>query len=256
MNVKRPFFLAGGLLFMMIALACTCGGLPPLLATVTPVPTPTPEPSPTPTPLPVLVNASPGTVTEPLPDGSTRFRDLEHGYTLVLPPFWVVLPYGQAELQALAQQLAATNPDLADMAEQMQYVDPDLTRLIALDSNPAHFSGGSATNLNIGADRPSARVPLSVLIEQTANSLSQVIPGLTVLDSGFSQLSNGQQTAYVEVTLELSTSSGMVPVFERLEMFQTNSATIIVTIACGTEHREAVVAELETIMATVEVSDR
>jgi hypothetical protein len=262
MKIKQLVFLASGFLVMLTLLACTCSGLGPLsslLATPTSTPTLTPTPSPTPLPTPTslsVVNASPGTVTQQLGDGSIRFRDLEHGYTLVLPPSWVILPYSQAELQAMVNELAATDPQLAEMAQMMQYSDPNLTRLIALDTNPAHFSGRTAANLNIGADRSSAHVPLSVLLNQVTTALPQALPGVIILETGFSQLSSGQETAFIELMMDISTASGTVTVFEKMTMFQTNSATIMVTLACSPDFREPVLDEFDVIIASVEVGNR
>jgi hypothetical protein len=144
---------------------------------------------------------------------------------------------------------------MAEMAGMLEYVDPEMVRLIALDGNPEHASRTSVPNINIGVDRSSARLPLDVLLDQLIEVFPQMLEGVNVLDSGFTQLSSGQEAVFIELTLDVQSVGGAVSAYEKMVLFQTDTATVMVTIAGSVEQMDLIETEQQIIIDSVEVTN-
>ena len=126
----------------------SCGGsnFPNPFVTDTPTPTPTftatptltPSPTATSTPTPTSTSTPlpTGIATQELSDGSTLFIDYDNQYQLTLPENWVIIPLVKEDLEAVLDQMAEENPDLAKAAEAFKGLDSNILPMVSLNSNP------------------------------------------------------------------------------------------------------------------------
>ncbi len=115
---------------------------PPPAASITPSPPathtalaltsapPTQAVTPLPTRLPADQN---NTLLETLPDGATRFTDLNGGYTLTFPTGWTVIRINQEEFTRLTLNEALNDPALQRFLINLQQRDPNVYRVFAIN---------------------------------------------------------------------------------------------------------------------------
>jgi len=210
--VKRNPILFVCLGASILALTLGCSSLPFLRATPTPTSTPSPTPTLTPTSTPTAaptLTSTPASLvfTRPLADGSTEFTDGEIGYSLILPPGWIVLNLEAEDLEAAIQMAGRTNPDLAPLLEYSAAAVSQGTRFMALDPDPAQMAGGYAPNIALLAlDIPG--LPLDDLLQTTALSIEAAVPGAELLSSTMIEDLNGRRVGRIEMTVPLATMFG------------------------------------------------
>jgi hypothetical protein len=145
--------------------------------------------------------------TRPLADGSTEFTDGEIGYSLILPPGWIVLNLEAEDLEAAVEAAGTVNPELAPLLEYSTAAVSQGTRLMALDPDPAQMAGGYAPNIALLAlDIPG--LPLDDLLQTTALSIEAAVPGAELLSSTMIEDLNGRRVGRIEMTVPLATMFG------------------------------------------------
>jgi hypothetical protein len=145
--------------------------------------------------------------TRPLADGSTEFTDGEIGYSLILPPGWIVLNLEAEDLEAAVEAAGTVNPELAPLLEYSTAAVSQGTRLMALDPDPAQMAGGYAPNIALVAlDIPG--LPLDDLLQTTALSIEAAVPGAELLSSTMIEDLNGRRVGRIEMTVPLATMFG------------------------------------------------
>ena len=196
----------------ILTLTLGCSSLPFLRATPTPTSTPSPTPTLTPTstliPAPTVTSTPASLVfTRPLADGSTEFTDGEIGYSLILPPGWIVLNLEAEDLEAAVEAAGTVNPELAPLLEYSAAAVSQGTRLMALDPDPAQMAGGYAPNIALLAlDIPG--LPLDDLLQTTALSIEAAVPGAELLSSTLIDDLNGRPVGRIEMTVPVTTMAG------------------------------------------------
>lgn len=125
---------------------------PTELPTATPMPTPTSTPNPTATPTPPAAASEEDTVyiiTE-REDGWQTYENFEYGFSLDLPPNWVVLDMTSDNLSELFEFAIETNPDFGEFftPEMLTSLMNSGVKLYALDGGIDGFATGMASNLN------------------------------------------------------------------------------------------------------------
>jgi len=181
---------------------------PPPTSTPTQTPAPTPTPTSTPTPAPTATSTPASLVfTRPQADGSTEFTDGEIGYSLILPPEWIVLNMEAEDLEAAIQMAGRTNPDLAPLLEYSAAAVSQGTRLLAFNPDPEQMAIGYPPNIVlVSLDNPG--LSLEYLVRATALSLEATLPGSQLLSSEMMQDLNGRPVGRIEMTMPVTTMAG------------------------------------------------
>ena len=196
----------------ILTLTLGCSSLPFLRATPTPTstpsPTPTQTPTSTPTPAPTVTSTPASLVfTRPQADGSTEFTDGEIGYSLILPPEWIVLNMEAEDLEAAIQMAGRTNPDLAPLLEFSAAAVSQGTRLLAFDPDPVLMATGYSPNIVlVSLDDPG--LSLEYLVQATALSIEATLPESQLLSSEMMRDLNGRPAGRIEMTMPVTTMAG------------------------------------------------
>jgi hypothetical protein len=210
--VKRNPILFVCLGASILALTLGCSSLPFLRATPTPTSTPSPTPTLTPTSTPTAaptVTSTPASLvfTRPQADGSTEFTDDEIGYSLILPPEWIVLNLEAEDLAAAIQMAGRTNPDLAPLLEYSAAAVSQGTRLLAFDPDPEQMAAGYPPNIVlVSLDNPG--LSLEYQVQTAALSIEAILPESRLLSSEMMQALNGRPAGRIEMTMPVTTMAG------------------------------------------------
>lgn len=215
-------------------------------STFTPSPTFTSTPTITPTSKPLPT----GVTSEEQTDGSTLFVDYDNKFQLTLPSGWIVIPLDQDGLAEMLDNVSQSNPDLADTAQAFRDLDADVFRMAALYTDRKLLSSGFGTNITVTSfkDETMSSMPLSFvtgLLEQ-----SFVDSGNKVLTQGVNTIENdnGIEVEYLDV----EQSSNGVKVVQRMVVFQTQDALIVVTITVPAQFKDDVLFVGDSIGGSVE----
>ncbi len=245
MKPEKNILKLGVYMGLLALAALSCSGvadIPNMFATETPTPTITYTPSPTFTPSPTpteTLTPSPtplptGVMVEEQADGSTLFIDYDNHYQLTLPKDWIVIPLSSKDIASIINDLSKKNPELKDMAETFQRLDPDVIRVMALHSNPKYVANGYSTNLTLTAieDALLSAMPLEFVTGAIEGSLEE--QGATLLTHGetVKQNSNGVEIGTFEFEKVTPTAQGnKVKVRSRAIVFQTNGKIIMLQLS-------------------------
>lgn len=190
-------------------------------ATATTMPTQTASPIPRPTITPTA-SAGPGPATRTLADSSTELTDPEPGYSLVLPPGWIVLILGAEATQSILDAAGEVNPELAWMFEGFGADIAQGMRFMAVDPNAGTDTASYPPTISL-VTLDNLRIPLALLLETTAQSLETLIPGADVLSQEIVPDLNGQPAARIEMLLDVTT----------LDRAQVTARTTLIMLVSG-----------------------
>jgi len=247
------------LILALISISCEAANLPFLATetstptitftpsptfTLTPSATPTSTPTYTPTPLPT------GVTSEEQSNGSTLFIDYDNSYQLVLPADWVIIPVDKDTLSLSLDELAKTNPNLVASAEAFKDMDPDILRMVALNTNMEYFANGSASNINITAieDETLSVLPLSFIAGSLEETLKQ--QGLTVLATDVNTIENDHGVEIEYIDLEQNINN--LKVQQRISLFKTSNKLILMTISTLPQFKDDIFQVGDEIGASIE----
>jgi hypothetical protein len=218
---------------------------PTLTSTPSPTLTSTPTFTPTSTPLPT------GTDTQTLSDGSTLFIDYDNKYQITLPEDWVIIPVVKEDLDAMLEDLARTDPDMARAAEAFKNLDADVLRMAALNRQTKYLTGGYASNITVTAiqDPVLSVMPLSFITGALEQSFTQ--QGIKVLTTGVNPIENasGMEVEYMDLEQALSGFR----VLQRVLAFQSNEKLILITISTTSQHKDEIFQVAEQIGGSLEL---
>jgi len=204
---------------------------PTATATFTPTPTFTPSSTPSSTLAPsATLTPEPANIkTEIQSDGSTLFIDHNNNYQLILPKNWIVIPFDKDGFAAVLAEIAKDSPNLADAAKVFQGLDPNIFRLVALNTDPKFLVNSFASNLNITAIDNSvlSAMPLSFVTGALEESFKQ--QGITVLTTGLNSIANEQGVEIEYVDMEQTIKGEKAA--QRAMVFQANKKLIILTFS-------------------------
>jgi len=216
--------------------------------TFTPSPTATETQTPSPTPLPV------GVKREEQPDGSTLFTDYDNRYQLTLPEGWTVIPLSSKDVAAILNDLSVENPSFKDLAETFKQLDPNVIRVIAINTDSKYVVNGFSTNLTITAveDKIMAAMPLDFVTGALEESMTQ--QGATVLSSGnlAKNNANGVEVGTFDFEQTSPTAAGTnVQVRSRAIIFQVNDKVIMVQLATLQQFGEELLPVLDKVSDSI-----
>lgn len=263
MNANNTLQRITILLVLLTLAILSCSGvsdIPNLFATatLTPTSTLTPTPSPTVTPSPTATSTSTpsptplpaGTNLEKQTDGTTRFTDYDNGYRLALPSDWMPIPYQKDDFSQAIDKIAEEKPQLRAAAETLKNMDPEVFRLVALNTNLDFVKNTFASNLNITAYENSvlANMPLEFVTGAVEEQLQK--NGMKVLTEGVNvtENSHGVDIQYID-TQQTALGNKIV---QRIFMFQKNGKLMMIAVTTLPEFSKDVFTEAAIICDSVE----
>lgn len=263
--MQKRFVFRVHLLLMVLtcaSLACQAGGLvPSLFATVTPTPTVTPSPTVTPiatatvTPPPTSI---PGDVSlEVQADGSTFFTDTKAGFSLLITSTWVCIPANVDDLTPYVEQASENNPQFSQAFSMLQNVDPNILRIMAMDTNMDHYKDNYVPNFSVIAlkDPLGAKMPLKNTVQMMGDSIKSQFPGIGLLNSGIEQVSSDFSYGYNEWKTPMTTQDGaVVKVFQKQVFFSIQDYFVVMTLSAHSDRYDEVLLDFNTIMETIQMN--
>ncbi|HSG44825.1 MAG TPA: hypothetical protein VLA72_16890 [Anaerolineales bacterium] len=251
------------MLIVILALASISCGVSdlPFLATETPTPTATYTPSPTSTPTqtptstptntPSPTTLPTGVTSEEQVDGSTLFVDYDNKYQMILPVDWVIIPFEKETIANALDVLADENPHLASSAEAFKELDPNVIRMIALNTDLKYLVGGSSSNITVAVidDAILSALPLSFVTDVLEESFTQ--QGINVLTSEVNIIENdhGVEVEYIDIEQRANNEK----VLQRIIVFKTSDNLMLVTITTLQQFEDEIFPISDQIGVSIEI---
>jgi hypothetical protein len=259
--VHKRFALRFSLLLMMLAcvsLACQASGsVPSFLAPATPIPSITPQP-PTATSLPTST-PSLDISLEPQVDGSSLFTDPKTGFSLLIPSTWVGIPANVDDITPYVEQVSENNPQFSEALSMLQKIDPNILRVMVLDSNIDHYTGNYVPNFTVLAtkDPRSTKMSLKSWVKLMEISVKSQFPQANMLNSGVEQVSSGFSYGYIELQIPFNgPGGGIIKVYQKQAFFPVQDYLVVMTLSAHPSKHDDVLLEFNEIIKTVQRLDQ
>ncbi len=246
-------------LLVGISLACQAGNVvPSFLATPTPTYTITPTPTSTATPLPTSTPASDVSL-EPQADGSELFIDPQTGFSLSIPSTWAGIPANVDDISQYMEKVSEDNPQLSQALSLLKEMDPNILRIMALDTNADHYTENYAPNFTVISlkDPISTKMSLEKVVQVTGSAIKSQYPGASLLDSGVEHVNGDFSYGYHELQLQINAQAGKkVDVFQKQVYFLIQDYLVVITLSAPANSYEEALIEFNSIVETVQLLDR
>ncbi len=258
-------FTIQGILFLAVltlaSLACQ-GGVPSLFATATPTYTITPSPVPTSTPQPTATAGTTDTTNislETQSDGSVLFTDIQAGYSILIPSTWAGIPANADDISPYVEQAAENNPQFSEALNMLQNMDPNILRIIALDTTTEHYENGYAPNFSVLTmeDPISARMTLENIVKLTGSSITSQYQDAKLLNSGIETIDDTFSYGYNEFSLSINAADGVpIQIFQKQVYFSIEEYIVIITLSAPRNNYEPPLLEFDAMMSSTQIIDQ
>ncbi len=207
-------------------------------------PTATETQTPSPTSLPTGINV------EKQSDGTTLFIDYDNKYQLTFPKDWTVIPFKKDDFTNVISKLAEENPQLAAAAQSFKDMDPNVFRLVALNTDSKYVMNTFASNLNITAyaDQLLGSMPLEFVTGALEEQFKK--NGLTVLTNGVNVVENSHGVNIEYIDTERTAKGSKI--VQRVLVFQSNQKLVMIAFTTLPQFSKDVFAEGDAIGGSIE----
>lgn len=281
MNNKRIYFIA--LTFLATMIACVVPGLPiaadPALAPILDTgqletmvagtvsaavaqteqarPTLTLVPTSMPTQTAIPANLS-GSTLSAQADGATVFTDERAGYQITIPDGWLAVRVNQQEYFDAVTLPEAANPNIQETLLGIKTADPNIFRLLVIDTQDGHIQSEFVTDIHFIWDEQlsfNSIEDLQVIAEKLSAATSAFKFEVTSVQTIIAP--SGIQFGMIEARSSFTNASGVdVPIYQKQVFFKAKTGTqsIIFTTVDGLKETTLPVfdAMLETIKIRTE----
>jgi hypothetical protein len=192
----------------------------------------------------------------PQADGSKLFTDPKAGFSLLIPSKWIGIPANVDDITPYIEQASENNPQLSEALSMLQKVDPNVLRIMVLDSNIDHYTDNYVPNFTVIAmeDMLSTKMPLESLAQIIGSSIKSKFPQATILNSGVEQVSSDLSYGYNEFQIPINGQGGtVIKVFQKQAFFSTQNYLIIMTLSAHSSKHDDVLLEFNAIMKTAQI---
>jgi len=293
MNNRRTFLIA--LIFLAAITACVVPGLPTASAplptltvdtgriammvagtvsavvaqteqaqpTSTPIPTATSTLAPTSTsvPLPTATatsqsNPSQSTLTK-LEDGSMLFADERAYYEIKLPAGWITARINEKEyLDAFSLEEAA-NAHIQQSLLSVQNEDPNVFRLLAIDTKPSHIQNEFVTDMRFALDE---EMDISLNSDEELQAIAQEIPAsaeafrFEVTSVKIIPSANGIDFGVIEAKSSFTNATGAnVEIYQKRVFFNVPPGTQSITLTTLASLKDTLLPAFDAMLETVKI---
>ena len=290
MNNKRTFFIA--LMFLATITACVVPGLPtasaPVFAptvdtsriatmvagtvsaaiaqteqaqpTATPPPTsavtsaPTSAPTETPTPQ-ASVSQSALTKQE---DGSTLFADKRAGYEIKLPTGWLAVRINEQEYLDAFWLEETANTHIQQSLLNVQAEDPNVLRLLAIDTQAAHIQNEFVTDMRFVLDEQktislNSDADLQAIAAEI--SASAAVFRFEVTSVKIVTSASGTQFGVIEAKSSFTNTTGAeVSIYQKQVFFNVKVGTQSISLTTVSDLKETLLPAFDAMLETVKIA--
>ncbi len=216
--------------------------------TVTPSPTPTPTSMPTATPVPT------GVELQPQADGWTGVHDWDDRYELALPSDWVAIRLTKQDLDQIVQQMSSQDPNVGQMTDAVEGMDPETVRVFGLNKN-AKYAKGSYPTMLVGTaikDKLASSMPMEFV---TAMIEDRVLTGSKDTTWDVKHNAHGVDVAVVQGSMRIPIQNGpTVSVKSKVIAFQSDDKLIMLEFVTPTQFGDEVLPGLDSIVDTIQLT--
>jgi hypothetical protein len=189
-------------------------------------------------------------------DGTTLFIDYDNQYQFIIPEDWFVLPLSSDDINEILQSMAEENPELSETAEAFSQLDPDIIRVIAINSDTKYISNEFATNFSVTAldDRIMSSMPIDFVTGAVEESLTQ--QGATLLSEDGLSITNANGVELGSFEFEqpgLTASGSTIQVRSKVILFQTNDKLIMFQIATPRQFGDEILPVLDEVADSIKL---
>ena len=290
MNNRRTFFIA--LIFLATILACAVPGLPTASA---PALEPTADTSRIPTmvaatvaaaimqteqaqPMSTLPPSSVITFTptsapveeDPAPpasssqstltkqeDGSTHFVDERAGYEITLPAGWLTVRISEQEYLDSFWLQEAANTHIQQALLNVQFEDPNVLRLLALDTQPSHIQNEFVTDIHFVLDE---QKNISLSSDANLQAIAAGIPASSevfrfeVTSVKIVTSASGMQFGEIDTKSSFTNSTGVeVAIYQKRVFFNSKVGTQSIIFTSATNMEESLLPVFDSMLETIKI---
>ncbi len=153
------------------------------------------------------------------------------------------------------QEAIQGDPEVTNMSERFNDVDPDVFRLAAMNVDRAYVRAGAPTLLMINAykDSIASAMPMAFVTSMIENTILQDATSTTwdVIEN-----KNGVEVGIVEGARTFAFPGANIRVREMVIAFQANKKLIVIEIAVPIAYAEQILAPFDEIIDTIKVNIR
>ena len=279
MNNKRIYFIA--LTFLATMIACVVPGLPiaadpalaPILNTgkletmvagtvsaavaqteqIRPTLTLIPTSMPTQTAIPANLS---GSTLIAQADGSTIFTDERAGYQIIIPDGWLAVRANEPEYSNAVTSTEAANPNIQETLLGIKTADPNIFRLLVIDTQAGHTQNEFVTDIHFIWDEQlsfNSIEDLQAIAEKLSATTSafrfEVISVQTIIAP------SGIQFGMIEARSSFTNASGVdVSIYQKQVFFKAKTGTQSIIFTTLEGLKEVSLPAFDAMLETIKIN--
>ena len=220
-------------------------------ATATATATSTPAPTETPTP------QAQSTLTKQA-DGSILFADARAGYQIKLPAGWLAVRVNEQEyLDAFSLEEAA-NTNIQQSLLSIQTEDPNVFRLLAIDTKAAHIQNDFVTDMRFVLDE---KKTISLSSDADLKAIADKVPAsaavfrFEVTSVKIVTTASGTKLGVIEAKSSFENAAGAnVAIYQKQVFFNTKSGTQSIIFTTVTDLKQTTLPAFDTMLETIDLA--
>jgi hypothetical protein len=204
--------------------------------------------TPTETPYATPTRPASGSVLKVQPDGSTYFADAVTGIEMILPPGWMALRIGEQEYYSAWADETSQRLGFTNLLTNFSGQDPNIVRLIALDTQDGHSQNLFPANIILQTGHP---YTLDEAVQLQTEHHRAIFTDLEVVAQQTGEISPGIQAVTLETAYNgVSISTGEeVRVYEKIVIFAANGQVTSIKLETPDVVRAVTLPQFEQILA-------
>ncbi len=220
--------------------------------TATSVPTETPIPSPTPIPptsTPTEVDyPSTGSALEENDDGVIVYTDYTGAYAIELPAKWLAMRPGEEEYTEALALPEASVPEIQASLLAIESFDPDVFRLVALDTREGHYNDAFVSNINVVLSEETD-ASLEEFFAASVLGLPESLPGVLIISSDITATSSGVPVAFIISERDIVTDTGQdIRLYQKQALFMVKNHSLIVSFTSTVDFKDQIIEDFDMMV--------
>jgi hypothetical protein len=186
------------------------------------------------------------------------FTDPKTGFSLLVPSTWVGIPADVDDITPYIEQASENNPQFSEALSMLEKMDPNILRIMVLDSNIDHYTDNYVPNFTVLAtkDPRSTKMPLKSWAKLIGISVKSQFPQANMLNSGIEQVSSDFSYGYNEWQIPFNGQGGaVIKVFQKQAFFSVQDYLVVMTLSAHSSNYDDALLEFNSIIKTVQRLD-